>query len=76
MVLEASVHGLLALLFGTRTRGGRSYLSHGIQETKRKMMEFCLLSLFLGKRGPAVSGMQLKSQGTHYRVCETFLVRC
>lgn len=36
MVLEASVHGLLALLVRTRTRSERSYLSHGIQETKKE----------------------------------------
>lgn len=36
MVLEASVHGLLALLVRTRIRSERSYLSHGIQETKKE----------------------------------------
>lgn len=53
MVLEASVHGLLALLFGTRTRGGGSYLSHGIQETKKEEDDGVLPpELVLGERGP------------------------
>lgn len=70
MVLEASVHGLLALLEGV------TCLMVSRKQRKRKMMESCLLSLFLGKGGPVVSGLQLEFQGTHYRVCKTFLVRC
>lgn len=57
MVLEASVHGLLALLFGTRTRGGGSYLSHGFQETKKEEDDGVLPpELVLGERGPCCVG--------------------